>query len=348
MATKRPTLGPDSGSASDDDAPSGARTPAWLSDVAAWATPGALRAVEGVRAAARRASPGPDPRAAPLAEVRPVQIPVDPDAPEIPDAPKAGAGARAWRAGRLYVPLGAGVGPGPGLVFFHGGGFVIGDLDSHDGLCRRFAAASHMRVLAVDYRLAPTYRFPAAYDDALAAFDWVRGPGAAALSMDPARLAVGGDSAGGNLAAGVSQARRGDVAAQLLLYPWLQLVETNASRLKLLEGHMLATGVIEAARASYLPHVRDAHDVRASPLLAEDLAGVAPAYVVTCGLDPLNPEGRAYVERLRASGVHADLVHCERMPHGFMQYPGVFKNAEDEIHAAARAMSALSRQEPRS
>ncbi len=140
---------------------------------------------------------------------------------------------------RLYTPFAPGVAPGPGLVYFHGGGFVVGDLDSHDVVCRRLAQSSRCRVLAVDYRLAPEHRFPAAVEDARAAFAWAVGEGAEVCGFDPARVGVAGDSAGGNLAAGLAQTYRGrgdgrdagpKVAFQLLIYPWMQLAQSYRRR----------------------------------------------------------------------------------------------------------------------
>lgn len=237
---------------------------------------------------------------------------------------------------RLYVPFGAGVGPGPGVVYFHGGGFAVGDLDSHDGLCRRLAGASRCRLLHVAYRLAPENKFPAAVEDALAAFDWAQGEGAGSLGFDPDFVAVGGDSAGGNLAATVALER--DPAFQLLIYPLLQLVETNADRLRALEGHIVARAMLENARAAYLANRDDAKHPWASPLLRDDIAGAPPAYLVTAGLDPLHDEGRAYAERLAAAGVTVDHQHFNAAVHGFFQFTAASDGARDAVEAAGRAL----------
>ncbi len=250
---------------------------------------------------------------------------------------------------RYYTPYAAGPAPAGALVYFHGGGFVAGDLETHDSLCRRLAAQARIRVIAIAYRLAPQHRFPAALQDALAAFDWIRGAGAPLLGVDPTRIAVGGDSAGGNLAAVVAQSRRTTThdkgqgpAFQLLLYPLLQLVETNIKRLKALEGHVFSHAVLEQVRAVYLPTNADidAADPRISPLLQEDLSRLAPAYVVTAGLDPLHMEGRAYADRLAAAGVAVTHKHYAQAPHGFMQATAMLQTARDAVGDAADGLAA--------
>lgn len=242
---------------------------------------------------------------------------------------------------RLYTPLAAGVPPGPGLVFLHGGGFVLGSLDSHDRLCRRLAAGSRVRILSVAYRLAPQHKYPAALEDALAAFDWAVGEGAAEIGFDPARVGVGGDSAGGCLAAAVAQLRRKPgpaVAFQLLLYPMLQLAETNAKRQKVLEGHLMSTAILEGVRTSYLSADDDPRDPRASPLFEPNLAGVAPAYIMIAGIDPLQHEARAYADMLAAAGVPAETAVYPSAPHGFLQLTAVLDLAHGAIAAAAGAL----------
>lgn len=244
---------------------------------------------------------------------------------------------------RLYTPFGAGVGPAPAIVYFHGGGFVAGDLETHDGLCRRLAASARCRLMSVSYRLAPEHRFPAAAEDALAAYDWAVRIGPRMLGFDPDKVALAGDSAGGNLAAMVALERRRRKrrpAAQLLIYPLMQLVETNADRLRVLEGHVFARAILENVRTQYLSRPEEARHPLASPLFRDDLGGAAPAYVVTAGLDPLHDEGRAYAERLEAAGVAVKRRHYAAAPHGFFQLTGVSETARDAIEEAGRAMGA--------
>jgi acetyl esterase len=298
--------------------------------------PTAGQTLEAMSAALRRGLATVEGEPMELAEIRHLQIP----------------GPAGFMEARLYTPYAAGVAPAPGLVFFHGGGFVLCDLDTHDRLCRRLSAASYVRILSVAYRLAPQHRFPAAVDDALAAFDWATGPGAALVGFDPARVAVGGDSAGGNLAAVVAQARRrgGESAAaafQLLLYPLLQLAETNVRRQRLLEGHALATAILDGVRDSYLAPEHDPRDPRASPLLTDDLFGVCPAYVITAGLDPLHHEGRAYVDRLAAAGVRVGHEHYPTVPHGFLQLAAILGIAVDAVDRAGAELATGLRRAPR-
>ncbi|HEX2797097.1 MAG TPA: alpha/beta hydrolase [Immundisolibacter sp.] len=225
---------------------------------------------------------------------------------------------------RLYRPAADGV--LPGLVFFHGGGWVIGDLDSHDDLCRDLAAQAHCAVLAVDYRLAPEHCFPAAAEDAIAAADWAAA-NAAQLGIDPARLAVGGDSAGGNLAAMVALAARDagrPLAAQLLIYP-----VTDMSRLEgesyaaCAEGYGLTAGAMAWFRDHYLVNADAARDWRVSPLLASDLSRLPPALVITAEFDVLRSEGEAYAKRLAEAGVPTRLARYDGMIHGFASMAGV-------------------------
>jgi len=217
--------------------------------------------------------------------------------------------------GRLYLP--ATEVPGI-LVYYHGGGWVVGDLDTHDAVARQLATDSGLGVLTVDYRLAPEHRFPAAVDDAVAAFRWAR-EHAARLGGGPARVAVGGDSAGGNLAAVVSQImlRAGGPlpVAQLLIYPVTDLSTKHPSYALFREGFFLTEAEMDFYRTHYLGPSGDAHDPRASPLLAENLRGLPPAVVLTAGFDVLRDEGEAYANRLREAGVsvrhtrHAGLIH---------------------------------------
>jgi acetyl esterase len=220
---------------------------------------------------------------------------------------------------RLYVPSDDGV-RRPLVVHYHGGGWVIGDLDTHDTACRLLAREANAGVLAIDYRRAPEHRFPAAVDDALAAFRWAAA-NADALGFDPARVAVAGDSAGGNLAAVVARLASRDggrrPAAQLLAYPVTDLSTKHASYRLFADGFLLTERDMDWFRAHYLPDDASALDPRASPLLADDLEGLPPAVVLTCGFDVLRDEGEAYARRLEAAGVRVALRRSAGLIHGF-------------------------------
>lgn len=229
------------------------------------------------------------------------------------------AGAVGLRAARVYAPTDLPA-IAPGLVFFHGGGWVTGDLDTHDAVCRKLAALGRLRVIAVDYRLAPEHPYPAAADDAIAAFRAVAAR-ADELGLDRTRLAVGGDSAGGNLSAVIAQACRDDAVApalQVLLYPAVDFAGSYPSQVDNAEAFVLSAKSIAWYRGHYLgpsPTAATLREPRVSPGCAPDLVGLAPAYVVTAGFDPLRDEARAYTARLRAAGVsvverdHPSLVH---------------------------------------
>jgi acetyl esterase len=241
---------------------------------------------------------------------------------------------------RLYVPGNAGE-PGELLLYFHGGGFVVGDLDTHDNSCRFLARQAGVRVLAVDYRLAPEHRFPAPIDDAFAAFQHVA-EHAGELGADPARIAVGGDSAGGNLAAEVAQLAAiegGAVPAfQLLLYPWLDLASKRESYRLFREGFYLSEADLDWYRERYLSDPEDARDPRCSPVLAESLRGVAPAYLATAGFDPLRDEGEDYARLLRRAGVPVALRRHRGLIHGFFNTVAIGRTAREAMIEAAGAL----------
>ena len=223
---------------------------------------------------------------------------------------------------RLYRPLGStGAAVLPVLVYYHGGGWVIGDLDTHDTLCRELANGAGCAVVAVDYRLGPEHRFPAAVIDAIAATRWVHAH-ARDLQVDATRLAVGGDSAGGNLAAVVAIAARdaGDlpIAYQLLIYPATDFAMTHRSHSEPETSVLLTHSVIRWFRDHYLNGAADIHDWRASPARAKNLAGLPPAYVLTAGADPLRDEGDEYAERLKQAGVPVAYKHYPGQFHGFV------------------------------
>ena len=245
---------------------------------------------------------------------------------------------------RHYEPPEPG-GPHPLLVYYHGGGFLYGDLDTHDGVCRILCRHAGAHVLAVDYRLAPEHPFPAAVDDARAALRWAY-ENAERLGADPGRIAVGGDSAGGNLAAVTSQlaARDGGPAPalQLLIYPATDFTVKRRSRGLFGEGFLLTDAEMDWFEDNYLGVERtNANDPRASPLLADDLSGLAPAFIVTAAFDPLRDEGEAYAEALKQAGTPATLRRFPGFIHGFINGAGVSRTARDavvEIAGATRAM----------
>jgi acetyl esterase len=209
----------------------------------------------------------------------------------------------------------------PLLLFFHGGGFVVGDIESHDGLCRTICRDAAVHVLSVDYRLAPEHPAPAAADDCVAAYRWARGH-AAELGADPSRIGVGGESAGGNLAALVALRSREEgipqPALQVLLYPLLDLSAQTRSRTLFADGFFLSKLEQERFVELYLGGTGlAAGDARVSPLKATDLSGLAPALVVTAGFDPLRDEGNEYAAALRSAGVTVDHRQFDALTHGF-------------------------------
>jgi len=242
---------------------------------------------------------------------------------------------------RLYRPLPAAAGPLPVLVYFHGGGWVIGDLETHDVLCRELANGAGCAVVAVDYRMGPEHRFPAAVDDCEAATRWVRAH-AAELGLDAQRLAVGGDSAGGNLAAVVTLIAResGDlpIAHQLLIYPATDQRRVAPSHTANAQGYLLTADSMRYFHDHYIDDPARDLDWRASPLLAADLSRLPPALVLTAGYDPLRDEGVQYAQRLSESGGHAVLVSFERQIHGFVPMGKVLDEAREAVAICAAAL----------
>lgn len=257
-------------------------------------------------------------------------------------APLRAAGPAGAISVRLYRPLGARPDERlPALVYFHGGGWTFGDLDTHDMVCRELANLARCAVASVDYRLAPEHKFPAAVEDAIAATRWVVRE-AQALALDPKRIAVGGDSAGGNLAAVVALAARDagapQLAMQVLIYPATDMAADTASHREFADGYVLTRAAILWSRANYLRSPDDVGDWRASPLRARDHAGLPPAYVITCGFDPLRDEGRAYAERLRAAGVTVTYECFQGMVHGFVTMGGVLAAAHHALYRCAQGL----------
>lgn len=240
---------------------------------------------------------------------------------------------------RFYTPRGV-TDHSPALMFVHGGGWIYGGLDSHDALCRVLAERAQVRVVAVDYRLAPEAPFPAAVDDVTAAWSWVNAH-AEALGIDADRIAIGGDSAGGNLAAVIAQAgAAGEVTApafQLLIYPATNFAELAPSRLTFAEGFFLSKAFMDLAEENYLVGNEDRADPRLSPLHGS-VKGVAPAHVVTAGFDPLCDEGDAYAAALSAAGVPVSHRREDSMIHGFANMVAMGTSAPQAVHRIAQAL----------
>lgn len=244
---------------------------------------------------------------------------------------------------RHYTPVGAGVSE-PLLVFFHGGGFIVGDLETHDELCRLLCRDARIHVLAIDYRLAPEHPAPAAIEDCYAAYRWVL-KHAGELGADPSRVAVGGDSAGGNLAAVVSQLARNDgvraPALQLLLYPATNFAADTRSTTLFAEGFFLTKADMDWYTDNYLLcSSLEVTDPRISPLLADDLTGLPPAMVLTGGFDLLRDEGNQYADALAAAGVPVDHRQFGTLTHLFANFfplGGASATATAEVVSALRA-----------
>jgi len=243
--------------------------------------------------------------------------------------------ARIYRPGRSE--------PHPTLLFFHGGGFVVGDIDSYDGQCRTLCSEVGATVLAVEYRLAPEDPFPAAVEDAIAACEWVLG-NVDDLGGAADRIVVGGDSAGGNLAAVVTQAMRGrepGLAAQLLIYPATDFSSDRPSLEENAEGLFLTRDDMRWFESHYIGDPGPSDDPRVSPLLAEDLSGLPPAVVVTAELDPLRDDGEAYAEALETAGVQVIRRRYDGLVHGFFAmgtFSKVAKAANAELCADLRGL----------
>ena len=257
------------------------------------------------------------------------------------------AGATGLLGARHYSPEAANE-PHPLMVYLHGGGFVTGDLETHDEACRILCREGRVHVLAVEYRLAPEHRFPAALEDALAALQWGQ-QHAAELGADPERVGIGGDSAGGNLSAVVSQQTHATGAAppafQLLIYPATDMSHDRPSRSLFAEGLFLTANDMAWANENYFESKAEARlDPRISPMLAEDLTGLCPAIVATAGFDPLRDEGDEYAEALEQAGVSVTHLRFPSLVHGFINMPMVSTAAREATTRVARELRALSRQ----
>ncbi len=271
---------------------------------------------------------------------RPVLQPAPPEVAEVEDLTCPGP------AGPIRLRRYRGIGTDPKaalpcLLFLHGGGWVIGDLDSHDQVARSLANHAGSCVIAVDYRLAPEHRFPGAVEDSAAALQYVAA-NAAALRIDPARIAVGGDSAGGNLAAVLAiMGRDGVVPApcyQLLLYPATDMVGVRPAHQRFTEGYVLTTVTMRWFTAIYVPDPAQRLDWRASPLRATTLADVAPAFVMTAGHDPLVDEGIAYARRLEEEGVAVTHLHVADQMHAYLTMGKFIPTSDLTLRQAAASL----------
>jgi acetyl esterase len=240
---------------------------------------------------------------------------------------------------RIYVPFGKG--PFPVLAYFHGGGWVIGDIESSDGFCRILTNAAGCIVISVDYRLAPEHPFPAAVDDAYHATLWVA-TNASSFGGDPTRIAVCGDSAGGNLAAVVAQIARdcGKPALQfqLLIYPAIDAACDTPSYTENSEGYFLTRDIMQWFWNHYVQRDADRNHPYASPLRASSLAGLPPASVITAEFDPLRDEGERYAELMHAAGVPVQLIRYDGMIHGFFTMSAMLDQGKIAIQQSAAAL----------
>ncbi|MFL5318402.1 MAG: alpha/beta hydrolase [Myxococcaceae bacterium] len=245
---------------------------------------------------------------------------------------------------RHYAPENVGNDPAPLLVFFHGGGFVIGDLDTYDPLCRLLCRHAGVHVLSVDYRLAPEHPFPAAVEDVRASYLWAT-QHAAELGAHPSRIAVGGDSAGGNLSAVLAQLMKAEggptPAAQLLMYPAIDRTKRRPSMEHFADGFFLTQADIEWFQNHYVGATNVHADPRIAPLRFKDLKGLPPAIVVTAGFDPLRDEGEEYADVLKAAGVPVVQRRFENLIHGFANMTGLSPACREATIEVAGALRAL-------
>ena len=225
---------------------------------------------------------------------------------------------------RLYVPLNASEEPGPTFIYFHGGGFVTGSIESHEGITRRIASGTGYRVLSVEYRLAPQFPYPAGPDDCEFVLNWaVEGYGQDEWGIDRQNIAIGGDSAGGNMAAYLAQKYRDKIKAQILFYPLMQLVDFKPPKPGPQDWLQLGFMALKFIDEHYVDG-SDPNETRLSPLFEENLRRLPPAYVLTCGLDPLRDEGKLYADKMSTNGVPVEYWHEKMMPHGFLNFAKMF------------------------
>jgi len=274
---------------------------------------------------------------------RDTRAPLTPDPPPVESVQLLLApGAAGPVPVRAYRPKGAGKDRIlPALVYFHGGGWVIGDLDTHDVVCRTLANGARCAVFSVEYRKAPEAPFPAAVDDCFSALSFVSG-NASSLKVNAKQIAVGGDSAGGNLATVMALTARDRggpaISFQVLIYPGADQRMAHPSIKRNGEGYLLTEKIMLYFRSHYLPDPKDWLDWRASPLLAKSLKGLPPAFLLTAGFDPLVDEGKAYAERMQADGVAVEYRNYADMVHGFVTMGRVLDTANAALADCTKAL----------
>jgi acetyl esterase len=295
-----------------------------------------------LRASLDAQGPQPEFRSQPLTEVRKN---FDTTASKLPkrNEPLAKVETKSLGAFRIRVYTPEGQGPFPALLYLHGGGWVLGDLESHDDVCRSLARRTPSVVVSVEYRLSPEAKFPAPLDDCEAALRWLSDH-AAELGADPARIAVGGDSAGGNLAAGLTIRMRDrggpKIAFQLLIYPATDRNVGRESHREFAVGFGLTRSNMQWFWDCYLNATADRDNPEVSPLRAESLRGLPPAFVLTAHSDVLRDEGEAYAKRLQESGVPVTAVRFRDMNHGFIRMGAVYSQADHGLSVLAEALRA--------
>lgn len=275
-------------------------------------------------------------------ETRAAVTPPPPEVAEVRDL--AAQGPHGAIPVRLYRPPESAAAAGlPLLVFYHGGGWVIGDIETHDVVCRTLCLNAGCAVLSVGYRMGPEHKFPAAVDDAFAALSWAVAE-AVSLRIDPARIAVGGDSAGGNLAAVTALTARDRGAPslrfQLLIYPATDMVMQTRSHRAFAEGYFLTRSSMDWFQQQYLRSPADQRDWRASPLRAGALQGLPPAFVLVAGYDPLRDEGEAYAQALHAAGNRVTFREYPGQMHGFITMGRVLPQAGQALAEMGAALKA--------
>ena len=236
---------------------------------------------------------------------------------------------------RLFVPLNAKPSEGPCLIYFHGGGFVTGSIESHEGITRRIAFNTGIRVLSVNYRLAPKFPYPAALNDCEAVLDWaLNNSNCRKWGINSNNISLGGDSAGGNITAYLSQKFRDRVKAQILFYPLMQLIDFKPPKPGPQDWLQLGFMALKFIDEHYVAGA-NTQETSLSPLLEDNLKGLPPSYILTCGLDPLRDEGKLYADKLLVNAINVDYNHEKLLPHGFLNFTRLFPKGKIVLKSAS-------------